>query len=234
MPDTGLSPPFTRVNVRDISKVYGPTRALGGVSLMLEAGTVTSIEGPNGVGKSTLLAILATLAKPTRGEVLYGEYDPRDDLDIIRPAIGLVAHEAMVYPDLSARETLNLMAKLYGIGNPRAAVDAMLEQSALAEFANRPARTLSRGQLQRLALARAQLHDPVCLLFDEPTTGLDLASTERVAAAIDAARARGKIVALVTHDRALAERVADVRVFLARGRVSETVTRKPAAGSAAE
>lgn len=213
---------FAEVVVKGVTRLYGPTRALNNVSLTLRAGQVTTLEGPNGAGKSTLLSVLATLAKPTAGSVLYGEYDPLEDLDVIRPAIGLVAHEALVYPDLTAREALALSATFYDLDDADALVARALKEHRLTDFASRAARTLSRGQLQRLALARATLHDPTLLLFDEPTTGLDAESTERVAEAILASRAAGRIVAVVTHDRELAERVADVRVFLERGRVARS------------
>src|ERR1700691_811549 len=85
----GMTRPFDRVTAHEITKVFGPTRALAGVSLQLDAGAVTSIEGPNGAGKSTLLAILATLSRATSGTVRYGDLDAREDLDLIRPAIGL-------------------------------------------------------------------------------------------------------------------------------------------------
>jgi heme exporter protein A len=222
--------PFDTVTARNLTKVYGPTRALAGVSLTLRAGVVTTLEGPNGAGKSTLLALLATLARPTSGTLRYGELDPREDLDLIRPAIGLVAHEALVYPDLTVRESLAFYARLYGLADAHAAVSDALAQGGLQDLAGRPARTLSRGQLQRLALARAQLHSPALLLFDEPTTGLDAASTERVTRAIESARSAGRIVVLVTHDRALAERVGDVRVFLDRGRIAREERRREGTG----
>jgi heme exporter protein A len=210
---------FERVVVDNVTKVYGPTRALAGVSLVLDAGTVTVLEGPNGAGKSTLLGILATLARPTSGTVRYGDLDARDDIEVIRPEIGLVAHEALVYPDLTARESLRLFGRLYEIDHLEERVAQALAETGLVEIADRAARTFSRGQLQRLSLARAQLHAPKLMLFDEPTTGLDAASTERAVSAIERARDRKKIVVVVTHDRVLAERVATKRVRLERGRV---------------
>jgi heme exporter protein A len=189
------------------------------VSLTLEAGRVASIEGPNGAGKSTLLALLATLARPTDGTLRFGNLDPRTDIETIRPEIGLVAHDAMVYADLTARESLEFYAHLYELAEPRVSVDSALARAGLTEIADRAARTFSRGQLQRLALARATLHDPMLLLFDEPTTGLDTIATERVADAVAAAKRDGRIVVVVTHDAAFARRVADVRIFLERGRV---------------
>lgn len=225
------APPFDRVTARGLTRLYGATRALAGVDLTLRAGVVTSLEGPNGAGKSTLLSLLATLARPTSGTLRFGELDPQSDLDEIRPAIGLVAHDALVYPELTPRESLALYARLYDLPDAHRRVTDALARAGLTEIADRAARTFSRGQLQRLALARAQLHDPTLLLFDEPTTGLDVNATARVVDAIRAARAAGKIVVLVTHDHTLADQIADERVFLERGRVVR-VERRPAPPSA--
>jgi heme exporter protein A len=225
-------PRFDPVTVERVTRVYGATRALAGVSLSFRAGEVCSIEGPNGAGKSTLLLVLATLVKPTAGTVRYGDHALPDDREDIRGALGLVGHEAMVYPDLTVRESLGLMAELHDLADPAGRIDAVLRAVSLRELADRPARTLSRGQLQRLALARAELHDPAILLFDEPTTGLDAAATERLAQAIDRHRREGRVVVLVTHDLPFAARVADVRVTLERGRVARTERREPATNGA--
>ncbi len=213
-------PRFDRVSVEKLTRVYGATRALAGVSLTFRAGEVCSVEGPNGAGKSTLLLVLATLVKPTAGLVRYGDYELPDDREDIRGAIGLVGHEAMVYPDLTVRESLALMASLHDLPAPDARIAEVLRAVSLTELADRTARTLSRGQLQRLALARAELHDPSLLLFDEPTTGLDAAASERLVHAVARHRAQGRVVVLVTHDLPFAARVADVRVTLERGRVA--------------
>ncbi|MFO0605206.1 MAG: heme ABC exporter ATP-binding protein CcmA [Polyangiales bacterium] len=219
-------PRFNQVSVEKVTRVYGATRALAGVTLTFRAGEVCSVEGPNGAGKSTLLLVLATLVKPTAGAVRYGDYELPDDREDIRGAIGLVGHEAMVYPDLTVRESLALMASLHDLPSPDARIAEVLRAVSLADLADRPARTLSRGQLQRLALARAELHDPSLLLFDEPTTGLDAAATERLAQAVDRHRREGRVVVLVTHDLPFAARVADVRVTLERGKVAR-VERRP-------
>ncbi|MDP3276210.1 MAG: ABC transporter ATP-binding protein [Deltaproteobacteria bacterium] len=189
------------------------------MSVTFDRGTVTTLEGPNGAGKSTLLSVLATLIKPAAGRVLYDNLELPDDRARVRPAIGLVAHDALVYPDLTGRESLELFARLYRVARVPDAIAQVCEQYGLNSFIDRPARTLSRGQLQRLALARATVHRPSLLLFDEPTTGLDQASTERVANAIEASRALGRIVVVVTHDQALAARVATRRAHFVRGRL---------------
>jgi heme exporter protein A len=220
--DVGDALDFDAVTARGLVKVYGPTRALAGVDVTLAAGRITAIEGPNGSGKSTLLALLALLARPTRGTIRFGTHDAEHAGPALRARIGVLAHAAMVYPDLTGRENLRLFADLYGLADREARIGAVLERFEIGAFVDRPARTYSRGQLQRVALARALVHAPRLLLLDEPSTGLDAPSTERLARAIDAERARGTIVALVTHDAPLAERLADVRVRLERGRVVST------------
>jgi heme exporter protein A len=213
-------PAFDRVQTRDLVKLYGSTRALASVSIELAAGQITSIEGANGSGKSTLLQILALQARPTRGTVRFGEHDP-SRVPELRAAIGLLAHAALLYPDLSGVENLELSAKLYAVPNATRAVVAMRERFELGPFAERPVRTYSRGQLQRVALARSLVHTPRLLLLDEPSTGLDVRGVERLIAVMKEERARGAIIALVTHDTALAQACADKRVALVNGRVAE-------------
>jgi heme exporter protein A len=211
---------FDRVETKGLTKVYGPTRALSGIDASFTAGTVTSVEGPNGSGKSTLLSLLALIAKPTRGTIRFGERDATK-LPGLRRHIGVLAHAAMVYPDLNAYENLSLFAKLHALPVDRT-LDRERERFGLGAWAGRPARTYSRGQLQRVALARALLHEPTLLLLDEPSTGLDAASNERLIEAVKIERARGAIIVLVTHDQAFSEQVADRRLRLAQGRVADS------------
>lgn len=210
---------FDRVEVKGLTKVYGPTRALSGVDASFHAGSVTSIEGPNGSGKSTLLSLLGLLATPTRGSILFGDREATR-APMLRRHIGVLAHAAMVYPDLNAYENLALFAALHGLP-VASSLQRERERFSLGAWAGRPARTYSRGQLQRVALARALLHEPTLLLLDEPSTGLDAGSVERLITAVQVERARGAIVVLVTHDPSLSERLADRRLRLAQGRVAE-------------
>lgn len=207
--------PFTTVRTEGLTKLYGRTPALVGVDAELRAGEVTVIEGANGSGKSTLVQLLAQLARPTRGGIFYGELSGAD----ARQHIGLLAHAPMLYPDLTGMENLALFASLYGVA--AGALEGLRDRFELGRFAERPARTCSRGQLQRLALARALLPSPALLLLDEPSTGLDVRGVDRLAEVIDQERTRGAIVALVTHDAPFAERLADRRIRLDRGRVQE-------------
>lgn len=212
-----MSLDFDRVETHDLVKLFGLTPALVGVSLAFDAGTITVIEGPNGSGKSTLLALLALLARPTRGRVCFGTHDPRRR-PALRAAIGFLGHAPMVVPDLTGEENLDLFAALYGVPWGDGERARARERFGLGPWLTRPTRTYSRGQVQRVALARALLHAPRLVLLDEPSTGLDEASTERLVQAIKDERARGAIVVAVTHDVAFAEALADRRVRLDAGR----------------
>jgi heme exporter protein A len=209
---------FDRVSATDLVKLYGPTRALAGVGVSFSAGEVCAVEGPNGSGKSTLLTLLSLMARPTRGQIRFGTHDPLQT-PALRARIGVLAHAAMVYPDLNGAENLELFARLYELADGAQRIGTLRERFELGAFFDRPARTYSRGQLQRLSLARALLHEPRLLLLDEPSTGLDARAVERLVEAVRAERARGAIVVLVTHDPQLSAALADRRVLLRGGRV---------------
>jgi heme exporter protein A len=203
-----------------LTKVYGRQRALAGVDLTLRAGEAVALLGPNGAGKSTLVGILATLLKPSTGQVLYGGHAAHHD-DELRGAIGVVAHESLCYGDLSGRENLLLFARLYAVPEPHDRADEVLRRVGLAGDAERrAARTYSRGMLQRLAVARALVHRPQLLLLDEPFTGLDRAGVELLGALLHEERARGAILVVVTHDFEAVASLIDRVVVLARGKVT--------------
>jgi heme exporter protein A len=212
---------YDRVEARGLVKTYGPTRALAGVDVDLRAGEVTVVEGPNGSGKSTLLGILSLLVRPSRGTLRFGDHDAHGEANALRGTLGVLAHAALVYPDLSALESLRFAAELHGLSPAEAdaRIRSLRDRFELGAFADRPARTYSRGQLQRLAIARTLLHRPTLVLLDEPSTGLDAASTARLVDVVKDERARGAIVAVVTHDEGFAAAIATRRVRLSRGRV---------------
>ena len=205
------------VELRGVSKTFGAVRALVGVNVVFEAGQVTSIEGANGSGKSTMLAIVGTLARPTSGTVVHGELGrTRPD---VRKTLGWLGHDSLCYADLTGRENIELAARLYG-EDPAVAYERAVARFDLGAFAERPLRTYSRGQRQRVALARALVHGPRLLLLDEPTTGLDAKSMASLVAVVRDEARGGSVVVVVTHDRAFADAIADVRVELERGRVT--------------
>lgn len=211
---------FEHVSVAGLAKSYGPTLALAGVDLGFDSGTVTAIQGSNGSGKSTLLWLLAMLAYPTRGEIRYGAHGVSRS-DGLRGRIGFVAHQLQLYPGLSGRENLVLAAKLHSIPYAEKRADDLCEALTLGDYWNRPVRTYSRGQAQRVSIARALLHEPRLLLMDEPATGLDLKSTASLIELIEEERQQGSIVIVVTHEAKFAELVADRVLYMDRGRIVE-------------
>ena len=136
-------PRYARVSGRGLVKTYGPTRALAGIDVDFAAREVTVVEGPNGSGKSTLLGLLSLLVRPSRGELRFGDRDARADATALRGTVGVLAHAALVYPDLSALESLALTAELHGLdaGEARGRIAALRDRFELGTFAERPART---------------------------------------------------------------------------------------------
>jgi heme ABC exporter ATP-binding subunit CcmA len=203
------------VELKDVTKTYGPIRALVGVSCQFREASVAVVRGPNGSGKSTLLSIVGTLSRPTSGVVDHGELGRRRA--DVRRTLGWLGHESLCYPDLTGRENIELAARFHGL-DPRRAYARALGRFDLAGFAERAVRTYSRGQRQRVALARALVHEPRLLLLDEPTTGLDDAAAARLTDVVREEAARGAAVVVVTHDMAFGEAVASEVVALDRGR----------------
>ena len=206
-----------------VGKTYAGRRALVDVSATFAPGQVSAVLGPNGAGKTTLLGILSTLVPPTTGQVRWrarwGDV-ALDRASQVRARIGFVGHDPGLYGDLTARENLALFAELYGLPRPTARADAMLARVGLGDAArDAPARTFSRGMSQRLALARALLHEPELLLFDEPSSALDPAGAAWLEGELRAERDAGRVVVLVTHDLDAAAAVAEHVLVLRRGRV---------------
>jgi heme exporter protein A len=220
-----MSRELSSVRASGLTKLFGPVGALRAVDLTVEAGEVMAVMGPNGAGKSTLLALLSLTMRPTRGRVLFDGEPVRPSDPAVRRRIGLLSHQPLLYPDLTGRENLSLFARLHGLGEPERSVDASVERFALGKLvAERPARVLSRGQLQRLALARALIADPDLLLLDEPAAGLDASAVELIRAALAELRARGGIAVMVTHEPELAAAVATRALLLDRGRATADET----------
>jgi len=211
---------FEEVAVAGLAKSYGPTLALAGVDMSFSQSTVTVVQGANGSGKSTLLWLLALLAHPTRGAIRYGAYGT-DRTDDLRGRIGFVAHQLQLYPGLSGHENLVLAAKFQGIPYADKRATDLADALSLSEYWNRPLRTYSRGQAQRVAIARALLHEPRLLLMDEPSTGLDVESTEALVRLIEQEKQDGSIVIIVSHEMGFAQKVADRVLHMDRGRIVE-------------
>ncbi|HEX4691543.1 MAG TPA: ABC transporter ATP-binding protein [Solirubrobacteraceae bacterium] len=184
------------VELHDVGRAYGDRVALSGVSLRLEPGRTLAVFGANGAGKTTLLRILATLLRPHAGDArVLGLELPREAWKA-RGRIGLLAHEPLLYRDLSARENLRFHARLHDVPLQRG--EALLDAVGLARRADEPVRDLSRGLAQRVAICRAVLHEPELLLLDEPLANLDPAAAETVDGLIG--RPAGLARVLISHD----------------------------------
>lgn len=208
-----------RVELEGVTKTFPPAvRALRGVSAAFSGGRVSVVLGANGSGKSTLLSIVGTLGRPTSGRVSHGKLGKTREA--VRRVLGWVGHEALCYGDLTGRENIELAARLYGIP-PDEAFEVARERFSLTSFAGRPFRTYSRGQRQRIALARALVHEPKLLLLDEPTTGLDRTGVSTLLEVVRAEARRGAVVIVVTHDEAFAKEVGDEHLVLEGGKVKE-------------
>jgi heme exporter protein A len=177
---------------------YGEREALSDVSLSVGTGQTLVVFGPNGAGKTTLLRVLSTLLRPHAGSVrVLGESLPQDAW-AVRGRVGLLGHEPLLYRELTARENLRFHARLHGVSAAR--VDELLAAVRLADRAEEPLKNLSRGMVQRAAVARATLHDPELLLLDEPWANLDPAARELVEPLIGAACKRTRVIS--SHDPA--------------------------------
>jgi heme exporter protein A len=184
------------VELQDVARAYGERVALAGVTLTLPRGRTLAVLGANGAGKTTLLRILATLLRPQAGAVrVLGLELPREAWKA-RGRIGLLAHEPLLYRELSARENLRFHARLHDV--PLRRGEALLEAVGLSRRADEPVRDLSRGLAQRVAICRAVLHEPELLLLDEPLANLDPAAAEAVDGLIG--RPAGLARVLISHD----------------------------------
>ncbi len=204
--------------LEQVSKKFGSFAVLNQISLCLSRGQFALLAGANGAGKSTLLRLLAGLCKPSSGRVLIQGADP-DQTPSVRTAIGLLSHQTLLYDDLTARENLLFTARLYDLPDRQRQVDLALAQAGLEARQHDQVRTFSRGMKQRLALARATLHKPSILLFDEPYTGLDQRASEALTQHLDTLKQQGCTCVLVTHRLETAVPLMDHLLILERGRI---------------
>jgi heme exporter protein A len=202
------------IELERLERRYGERVALGGVSVRVEEGQTLAVLGGNGAGKTTLLRVLAGLLRPHAGSArVLGAALPGERWKL--PAqVGYVGHEPLLYRELTGRENLRYHAELHGVADAR--VPDLLGRLAIADRADEPVRDLSRGLVQRFAIARALLHDPPLLLLDEPRANLDPAAAELAEPLIG--RSSGRTRVIVSHDPAGALEESDVALGLSSGR----------------
>jgi len=207
-----------------VTRRFGEREALRGASARLGTGRTLAVFGPNGAGKTTLLRMLATLLVPHAGTVRVFGFDLPRDAHRVRPLVGFLSHDPLLYRDLSGRENLGFYARLYDVPDPAERIEHLLDVTGMSRRADDPVGSLSRGMAQRLAVCRATLHAPPLLLLDEPHAHLDPEAAAAVETLIGSATGATRV--LVTHDidHGLAE--ADEVLALHTGQV---VLRAPAA-----
>ena len=207
------------INMSGLTKRFGRRSALRGVNLQLAAGERVALFGPNGSGKTTLVKILAGLLRPTKGSLQIQGMDYRHDSLDIRRRIGVVSHHPYLYQDLSGEENLLFYGRMYGIEDLSKNVDQALERAGMERRRRDRVQSLSRGMQQRLALARATLHNPEVLLLDEPDTGLDQEAAAHITNFLEDERGQRRTVVLATHNLRLGSKHCDRFAILSSGRV---------------
>ncbi len=213
-----MPPPL--LSLQALSKRFGAFWALREVSFDVRAGEFLTLFGPNGAGKTTLIRIVATLSKPTSGRVVLDGAPLKASNTLARHDIGFISHQPLLYPDLTAEENLSFFARLYGVPDRDDRIRSLLARVGLAQRADDPVRQFSRGMQQRLALARALLHAPRILLFDEPYTGLDPVATDWLTRLLAELSAQGHTVLITSHDLERGAALASRALILAGGRLA--------------
>jgi len=188
------------LSVRAVSKAFTTRPVLNGVSLGLHRGQAACLCGVNGAGKSTLLRIIAGLLRPDRGAVAIDGWDVADHSTQFKRRVGMISHAGMIYAELTVSENLAFAAELHALSDRDARIEELLIDTGLGPFRYDRAGILSRGLLQRLAIARAVLHRPAVLLADEPFTGLDGEASGRLIDIFQAFVQRGGAILMTTHD----------------------------------
>jgi len=216
VPDVTTSTPA--VEVRELTRAFGVRKALDGVDFELPQGAFLSVFGPNGAGKTTLVKVLTTLLNPTSGTAKVLGLDVVSDAVEMRKRIGLISHNPLLYPDLTAEENLLFFSEMYGIETPQVRVAELLEAVELDHRRLDLTRTFSRGMLQRLSIARALLHRPEVLFLDEPYSGLDPHAMDILDNLIAQIRGNHTFV-MISHDLDKGLELCSHALILARGKV---------------
>lgn len=209
----------TVIAVTGLTKTFGNLYALRNLSFSLNKGEFLTIFGPNGAGKTTLIRILSTITKASSGEIKIADLSFEDDSEKIRRQIGVIAHQTFLYENLTAEENLRFYGKLYDVKNLSRKIETILSEVGLELRKRDFVRTFSRGMQQRLAIARAMLHEPSILLLDEPYTGLDQHASGMLTDWLNRLRSSEQTIIMVTHDLEQGMELADRIAILVEGQL---------------
>ncbi|HSE83376.1 MAG TPA: heme ABC exporter ATP-binding protein CcmA [Thermodesulfobacteriota bacterium] len=203
-----------------VTKSFGNVQALRGVDLRVKRGEFLTVFGPNGAGKTTLIKLFSTLTKPTSGKITIAGHDIKKEPDKVRSVIGVISHDPYLYENLSAIENIMFFASLYGISEAEERSVQVIKRVGLEGRMYDLVRTFSRGMKQRLAVARAIVHEPRILLLDEPYTGLDQHGAKVFTEMLGWLKAGGRTVIMTTHDIAEGLEMSNRVAILSGGRIA--------------
>jgi heme ABC exporter ATP-binding subunit CcmA len=212
-----VSAPY--LEIKGLKKSYHPKLILRGIDIALDQGKCMALLGANGAGKTTLLRILACLTRPEAGSVRIEGLDLRHDVQQVRKLVGFVGHQPNLYNELTAMENLLFFGRMYSVKQAHARATMLLQRVGLERRSRERVATLSRGQLQRLSLARALLHAPRLLLLDEPDAGLDDEGITLLETLMRERREQGGTTVFTTHNFERAVAFSDQVCMLRSGRV---------------
>lgn len=207
------------IEIKQLTKQADNKLILRGMNLSIEKGETVAILGPNGAGKSTLLKVLATLIKPTTGQVTIKGLDLKKNQMKIKQLFGYLPHSSLLYDHFSPLENLVFFGNLYGVTNVEQRAAELVKEVGLSFFLNEPVKNFSRGMIQRIAIARAIVHEPEILLLDEPHTGLDQGAIAILNNVILSMKQKGTTTLMVTHDFKQAAEICDRIVIVKSGKI---------------
>ena len=207
------------IKVDQLEKTFGTVKALDGASFSADDGKITALLGPNGAGKSTCLRVLSTIIQPSAGKAFVSGFDVREEPFKVREQIGVLPHNSGIYSRLNAVENIEYYGELHGIkpDTLKERVENLLEQLQMKDFCLRPSEGYSQGQKIKVSLARALIHDPLNIMLDEPSSGLDIMATRALREIIIDLKERGKCVLFSSHIMQEVENLCEDIVIISKG-----------------
>ena len=213
------------IETQRLVKTFGLKPVLRGLDFSVEHGEFVALVGPNGAGKTTFLRILATLSRPSMGEVRVAGHPLPARATAVRRCLGVVTHQPLLYGDMTADENLRFYGRMYSVRNLQQRIEDVLEMVGLIALRRDRVRQFSRGMQQRLSIGRAILHDPRILLFDEPYTGLDQEAAVMLDGVLHEVATRGRTMVMTSHDLTRATDLADRVDILHKGKIAASIRR---------
>ncbi len=214
------------IEVSKLTKSFGNHLALNGIDLCVETGKTLAVFGPNGAGKTTLIKILASIMKPTAGEILINGFDFNHNAEVIRLQIGIVSHQTLLYSNLTAYENLLFYCRMYDVDNPKQRINQVISMVGMQSRLHDRAGTLSRGMQQRLSIARCLLHKPSIILLDEPETGLDQQAISMLWRALKEDDAKNRTIVFTSHSLERGLDTCDDLIILNNGEIAHQQSSK--------